>query len=76
MMLDRVLQRIRKEPSLMRVERDTGLKYSWLRQLVQGKYADPGVQKIEKLDCYFRARDEQESKARLEKGVDNESCAA
>lgn len=57
MMLDRVLNRLREEKSLRRVERETGLSYSWLIQLKKGRFQDPGVRRIEALDCYFRARD-------------------
>lgn len=63
MMLDRVLLRLRQESDLRRVERDTGLRYSWLIQLKKGRFGDPGVSKIEKLDSYFRARDADETAA-------------
>lgn len=56
MMLDRVMRNLR-DPStdLKAVAKATGLKYSWLFQLRSGRFTDPGVTKIEKLDSYFRA---------------------
>lgn len=55
MMLERVLRHLR-DPStdLKSVAKATGLKYSWLAQLKTGRFGDPGVSKIEKLDSYFR----------------------
>lgn len=56
MMLDRVLRHLRDPKTDLRaVEKATGLKYSWLAQLKSGRFSDPGVNKIEKLDSYFRA---------------------
>ena len=56
MMLERVMRQLR-DPStdLKAVAEATGLKYSWLSQLAKGRFTDPGVSKIEKLDSYFRA---------------------
>lgn len=56
MMLERVLRHLR-DPStdLKAVAAATGLKYSWLFQLRNGRFGDPGVSKIEALDSYFRA---------------------
>lgn len=34
--------------------RDTGLKLRWLNYLMDGKYADPGVNKIERLHAYLQ----------------------
>ena len=55
-MLERVMRYLR-DPStdLKAVAAATGLKYSWLSQLKTGRFSDPGVSKIEKLDSYFRA---------------------
>lgn len=55
MMLDRVLRHL-QDPGcdLKRVARETGLKYTWLFELRRGRFKDPGVQKIEALDSYFR----------------------
>lgn len=56
MMLDRVLRNLRDpNTDLKAVAQATGLKYSWLAQLRTGRFSDPGVNKIEKLDSYFRA---------------------
>lgn len=56
MMLERVLRRLR-DPGcdLKQVSRDTGLKYTWLFELRRGRFSDPGVNKIEILDSYFRS---------------------
>ena len=56
MMLERVLRNLR-DPAidLKAVARATDVKYSWLAQLRAGRFTDPGVSKIEKLDSYFRA---------------------
>lgn len=35
--------------------RDTGLDYDWLTKLAQGRIADPGVRKIQRLADYFVA---------------------
>lgn len=56
MMLDRVLRDLRDPATdLKAVAKATDLKYSWLSQLKTGRFSDPGVMKIEKLDSYFRA---------------------
>lgn len=36
---------------------DTGLGYSWLTKLAQGKIPNPGIKKIEKLFHYYRAKE-------------------
>ena len=56
MMLERVLRQLRDPATdLKSVAAVTGLKYSWLFQLRNGRFTDPGVKKIEILDSYFRA---------------------
>lgn len=35
--------------SLPRLAKETGLSYQWLKKLVAGDIADPGVKKIERL---------------------------
>jgi len=36
------------------IEAGTGLKTRWLNRLIAGDYADPGVNKIEKLNAWLR----------------------
>lgn len=56
MMLERVLRQLRDPSTDLRAVADaTGLKMTWLHRLKKGDFSDPGVNKIEKLDSYFRA---------------------
>lgn len=56
MMLDRVLRHLRDpDTNLKDVATATGLKMTWLHRLKKGDFNDPGVQKIEALDSYFRS---------------------
>lgn len=52
-MFERVMRHLQKA-DVNKVSKETGLPYSWLRQLKQGRFKDPGVKKIEQLDNYFR----------------------
>lgn len=40
------------------IAQETGLNYEWLVTVAQGGIRDPGVQKIQRLWNYFRARRE------------------
>jgi len=48
--------RLIKESGLSNIEicRATGLKPAWLGRLIDGDYADPGVNKIEKINAFLR----------------------
>jgi len=40
----------------MQTAEETGLKREWIAKLAQGKFDDPGVNKIEKLHGYLTAK--------------------
>jgi len=54
--LERVLRQLQLHKGQWeRISRDVDVPYSWLTKLAYGKIKNPGVERIEKLDSYFRA---------------------
>lgn len=54
-LLDYVLKQLQaKKGSWPSIAKITGLDYSWLTKLAQGKIPDPSVNKIQVLADYFR----------------------
>lgn len=52
--LDELARRRGQWPAICRA---TGLDYDWLTKLAQGRIADPGVRKIQRLNDFFRQGD-------------------
>jgi transcriptional regulator with XRE-family HTH domain len=55
-LLETVLDGLKeRNGDMARISRRTGLDYSWLTKLAQGRIKDPGVKKIERLAKDFEA---------------------
>lgn len=52
-----VVRRAKETKRYREVAEETGVQYDWLCKLAQNAIAEPGVDKVEKLFHYYKARE-------------------